>query len=811
MNIVWFRVAGLLRRGWVATVVLTVLLGLAAGIAMAAVAAGRRTATAFDRMLTYAAPPSLNLTFCPPALTEVDETSIMQCFLYDPAAEREVIADLPVTEAVGLGLYRGVMAANGSNGRSTPATAFVMRDDSFTSVDGREIIVSGRWARPDRAEVVVNERMRDLLHLAVGDEIDLSFWADDELGDPGRIGSAFHGPRVTVPVVGITRGILDLSAVAASAPGLQGDDAKLVAGPGLARATPDAAGFSGVFVRGRPGSEASLHDAVQEAFPGRPFNATPTIGDDEQEPIREAIRYEADGTLALGVLGALAVAVFAGQTIGRQSRREWSDQRLLRAMGCTSGQISSAAALRGLSIGAPAAAFAGAIAVALSPLGPVGVGRMAETSPGVAVDGIVLSSGMLLVVALTVLAAWSPVRSASTRRTASQTSQRRPVAHAWLPPVVAAGVHMARPARRGPGLPMGTAVTGVALAVGILAAAGGLTSSLDALRSTPARYGAPWDVAFGGGVSGPDADADARQLVAESPDVAAASMLRGTDIAIADHVLWVHAFEAFPGVPAQIPPPIIEGRAPVGLGEIALGRITMDDLGVSLGDHVEVQTTVSGSAPSTLTVVGTAIINDIYEESPGRGGIVSPEWIAHAAPEVSVDPHVVQLRPGADVSDFEAELAAVFDGRIAPPVPQTSIRNVERIRELPFALAAAVGALALAAFAHALVLSVRRNRQQLGVLQALGFTPRQAGRAVASHATSIALVSVAVGLPLGVVLGRWGWRMVAERIGLVGFPVTPLMPLVVTCVGVVLVANLVALGPAWRVRRASLTEVLRTE
>lgn len=806
-----FRVATLLRRGWVATVVLALLVGLAAGMAMAAVSAGRRTATVFDRMLAYAAPPSLNLTFCPPDLSEVDESSLMQCFLFDPSAERDVIAELPVVDAAGLVLYRGVIATNGSNGRSTPATAFVMRDASFDSVDGREIIVSGRWTLPDRAEVVVNEHMRDLLGIGVGDEVTLTFWADDELGDPGRVGATFHGPRVTVPVVGISRGILDLSAEAASAPGLQGDDAKLVGGPGLAQATPDAAGFGGVFVRGRHGTEANLSEALRAAFPDRPFNAIPTIGDDEQEPIREAIRYEAQGALALGALGALAVSIFAGQAISRQSRKEWSDQHLLRAMGCTSGQISFAAALRGLAIGMPAAAVAGATAVALSPVGPVGVGRLAETSPGVTVDGIVVAIGMLLVVVVTVLAAWSPVRAASSRRAALLTSPRRVAAHGWLPPVVAAGVRMARVPLRGAGLPIGTAVAGMSLAVGIVAAAFGLTSSLDALQSTPAHYGAPWDVAFGGGVDTGAAEAGARDLVAESLDVAAASMLRGTDIAIADHVLWIHAFEAFPGVPAQIPPPIIEGRAPVGLGEIALGRVTMADLRLSLGDRVEVQTTVSGSVPSTLTVVGTAIINDIYEESPGRGGIVSAEWIAQAAPETSVDPYVVQLRPGTDVAAFEADLAAVFDGRITPPVPQTSIRNVERIRELPFALAGAVGALALAAFAHALVLSVRRNRQQLGVLQALGFTPRQAGRAVASHATSIALVSVAVGLPLGVVLGRWGWRMVAERIGLVGFPVTPLVPLVLTTAGVVLVANLVAFGPAWRVRRASLTEVLRTE
>lgn len=804
------RAAGLVRRGWAATVVLAVLAGLGAGVAMAATSAGRRTTTAFDRLLTYSDPPAVLLNFCPPELTQIDESSLPRCLTYDAHAERDVIKSLPEVDAVAAGVFRGLTAAPpDAPDRSRPGMAIVMRDGGIPTFDGNQIIVEGRWYDPNSDEVVVNEKFHELTGIELGEEVTLTFWAPDELGLPGVEGTTFHGPSVTVAVVGISRGILDLAAAAGTA-GLQGDEVRVLAGPGFAKATADAAGFGGLFVRGTTPEEGPLLDALNRAFPGRLFNATPAIGDDEKEPIREAIRYEAQGVFALGILGGLAAAVFLAQAIARQSRREWSDQALLRAIGFTSGQIGLAAAMRGLVIGGAAAVVAGVTAVALSPLGPVGVARLAETDLGIRVDGIVLVFGIIAVLVVATAAAWVPLRrpdrSAMARRSPTL---RRLLAQDWLPPSLAAGAGMGRATRNdGSSLRVGTALASVALATGTFAAAAGLTASLDSLAATPERFGAPWDIAFGGAMIADDDQVLA--LVRNHPDVAAAGLLLGTDVSIGDQTVWVHAFGAFPGVDAQIAPPITSGRAPAAVNEIALGSVTLDDLGVSLGDEIEVRTTVAGSVPTRLTVVGAAMINDIYEKSPGRGGIVTAEWVASAAPETSPDPYIVRLDPGVNADTFRSALSEVFDGRVIPPVPQTAILNLIRIREFPFALAAAIGSLALAAFSHALVLSVRRHRRQLAVLQALGFTRRQVGAAVASHATAMGLVSVALGLPFGVVLGRWGWRIVADQIGVVNVPVTPLLPLLLTVAATVALANVVAVFPAWGARRLRLAEALRS-
>ncbi|HVD14564.1 MAG TPA: hypothetical protein VNK73_08940, partial [Actinomycetota bacterium] len=57
------------------------------------------------------------------------------------------------------------------------------------------------------------------------------------------------------------------------------------------------------------------------------------------------------------------------------------------------------------------------------------------------------------------------------------------------------------------------------------------------------------------------------------------------------------------------------------------------------------------------------------------------------------------------------------------------------------------------------------------------------------------MVALAVGMPLGVALGRWTWSLLVDRIGLGAEPVVPGPALLVGVVGTVLLANLVAAWP----------------
>ena len=97
------------------------------------------------------------------------------------------------------------------------------------------------------------------------------------------------------------------------------------------------------------------------------------------------------------------------------------------------------------------------------------------------------------------------------------------------------------------------------------------------------------------------------------------------------------------------------------------------------------------------------------------------------------------------------------------------------------------------------------------MLRAVGLTPRQTAACVAWQALVVALVALAVGVPIGIVLGRQLWRMIADSVPLVYVgPFSPgLLVVVVPCVLAALL--LLAAVPAWRAARLRTAMTLRAE
>lgn len=807
MDVVRTWTGHLVRRGWRATIALVVLAGIAAGVAMAAWSAGRRTATAFDRFRQYADAPELIVTFCPPDLVEVDQDSLVRCMVYDPAEEVALLRDLPEVEAAARASFLGLTFARPDEPERTRfAIALIMADPGMPSVEGDQILVAGRWSSPNAAdEVMVNEWFIEQSGVAVGDEVLLTFWAPDELGKATRDRDRLHGPTVRVRVVGVVRGLLDLAAGADVI-----GEAEVIAGPGLAPVIGGTGRFGGIVIRARDGDGEAAAAAIDRAFPGRLLNVSSAVGTDELEPIREAISYEARGALAFGAVTALAATMFVGQAVARQSRREWAELDTLRVLGISDHDVRWSAGLRGAMVGGGAALVAGVVAIALSPIGPVGVARRAETDPGPRADLVVLGVGMLGLLAVVMVATWLPLRRYPTSSSAPRSMRRRRGVRGPFRPEAVAGLRMiVRSGRDGRSLPIGTALTGVAFAVAAVVAAGSLTASLDALTGSPDRFGASWDVTVSG-VGGDDPDALMAAVLAGEPAVDAASGIVGAEVEIGNTIVWVQAFRPV-GDLDGIRPVITAGREPFRSDEIALGSITMRDLGLTIGDTVDLRSTVAGRRPSTMVVVGTTIVNDSFESSPGRGGVVTSEWLEAIAPELSPDPFVVRLAPDADVQAFGTSLEDRPTGLVSPPTRQGAIRNIERIAALPFLLAAVIALLAAASLAHALTLTIRRSRFEFAVWKSIGFTRGQVRTAVAYHASGIALGAAAVAVPLGVILGRVGWRVVADQLGVASGPVTSVIAIVFAVLGAILVANMIAAYPAWRAARQPIGEALRAE
>ena len=84
-------------------------------------------------------------------------------------------------------------------------------------------------------------------------------------------------------------------------------------------------------------------------------------------------------------------------------------------------------------------------------------------------------------------------------------------------------------------------------------------------------------------------------------------------------------------------------------------------------------------------------------------------------------------------------------------------------------------------------------------------------RTVAWQSTIYSVGSLAIGIPLGVLLGRLAWRTYAVHLGAVPEAATPLVACMAVAVAALVLGGVLAIAPAWRAARTPAGAVLRTE
>ena len=119
--------------------------------------------------------------------------------------------------------------------------------------------------------------------------------------------------------------------------------------------------------------------------------------------------------------------------------------------------------------------------------------------------------------------------------------------------------------------------------------------------------------------------------------------------------------------------------------------------------------------------------------------------------------------------------------------------------------------LATGALALTLLTSVLRHRRDLAILKALGFLRRQVSATVSWQAAAIILPAIVIGIPAGVVLGRWTWRLVADNVGSVSPSVVPIEAVLLVVPAALVLAGLLAVAPAWTAWRVHPGETLHSE
>ena len=88
------------------------------------------------------------------------------------------------------------------------------------------------------------------------------------------------------------------------------------------------------------------------------------------------------------------------------------------------------------------------------------------------------------------------------------------------------------------------------------------------------------------------------------------------------------------------------------------------------------------------------------------------------------------------------------------------------------------------------------------MLKTVGFGRRQVSATVAWQATTLAVVGLVVGIPIGLVLGRWVWQLVADGLGVATVSTVPTIGLALTGIGALVLVNVIAFFPGRAASRA---------
>jgi FtsX-like permease family len=805
MAAVWLRAWSELRRRWRATVLLAVLVGLAGGVVLAAVAGARRTASVMDRFVAYNRPTNVLVAGVDhqavarlPQVADADEGSLVPVALAPPSPSDSWVTGVVV------------------------AWATIHGRVGVTS--DRPLVVGGRLPDPSRAlEVAVDETLAVDQGLRPGATLRARAFLPKQLGqglDSSRIGAP-AGPELGFTVTGVVRNPHDLSPVPVQHDVIYLGANELYLTPAFWATYGGSVGNLGVGVGlrlHRGTADLDAFTAGVRVLPGG-GQAVIEVGSEAEQVagrVQRAMRFQAAALLVFAVLVAVTGLLVIGQGIARQVQLDGDEQAVLRAVGMTRPQLAAVALLRVALLGAGGAVLAAVLAVLASPLSPVGLARAAEIDPGMSVDAPVLALGavgvLVAVMARAGLAAWKVAQAARDAPGRDRMARRSMVVdrvgRAGAGPSAVTGIRMAlEPARGQTAAPVHTATIGAVVAVAAVAASLTFAASLDRLVRSPALQGWNWDVVVGN----PNDEID---ITPKGNLLARNSLVSGYSLVTqpVEHLdldgIGVPALGISP-IRGGVLPRAVDGREARSADEVALGSATLRRLGRSIGEVVHVRG-AAGRRP--LRIVGEVVVSGLGNEvTMLRGAVLTVDGLKGVLPAERPRQFIVEYAPGVDQVAAYASLQRDFGPTVLRPLRSDEVENLRRVGGLPFLLAALLAVLGTATLGHLLVTLVRRHRKDLAVLKTIGFLRGQVSATVAWQATALAVVALLVGLPVGVAAGRWAWQLTNQGLGSLADPMTPLVPVILAVPATVLVANLAAALPARAAAATRPAVVLRSE
>jgi hypothetical protein len=365
---------------------------------------------------------------------------------------------------------------------------------------------------------------------------------------------------------------------------------------------------------------------------------------------------------------------------------------------------------------------------------------------------------------------------------------------------------------------------------------------LHTLITHPTLYGWNWNYALD---STSDVPPQSVSLIARDPVVAASTGVSFVELRIDGvNVPALADSELSP----TLSPPILSGRTIQHGGEIVLGAATLAQLHARLGGTVSISYGTKSDfpayiPPTRLRVVGVGTLPavgypSLIQDHPSMGTGAFLSQLNAPASFIKANQHpnpvengpnivFVRLKPTvsarsglADVRHLAAAANRVLahdpnelgnDVSVLGVQHPAEIVNYRSIGATPVLLAGGLALGAVVALGLALVASVRRRRRDFALLKSLGFTRKGLALTLVWQASVIAIIAIAIGLPLGIAFGRGLWTLFAESIDAVPEPTVPALWVAVVAIGALAFANFVAAIPGRLAARTPAGVVLRAE
>lgn len=794
MPAAWIALQSELRGRWREWLTLALVVVLFSGSITAIAAGARRTDSAYQRFLVATRAPDILVfggqqpgsafarftTSQLASLPEVAKSGRLLAFAVIQPADVELLA--PTDSAIG---------------------------SSFWT----KKLIAGRLPNPDRGdEVAISFALAQADHLGVGDNLQI------------RVEPIARPTTASTP---ITLHIVGIDAAASEFPPANGT------GIHAAWATPAFARLYGRTLSATDTTALRLKDSATDPHvvlgelskraAGHPVQAF-TLRDQSNNTQR-SIHLQAVALWILAGLLALIAILILTQLFARQSWLAVDTLRELHFLGMTTRQLWYVGMIRVALIGAAAAVGGVVVAILASPLLPLGLAGVAEPNPGLSVDTWALLLGAVGILCVVILCGalpnWWAARNAVQAHSRYRV-ERRPIRLVaallrWGSPApLTTGVAWAlQPGPERTAAPVRTTIAVSTIGIAALTGAFVFSSSLGHLLDTPSLYGVSWD-------------AEVVSSLGEGTDIGNVVPALHSDTAVSAIA------EGYAGVPVQIGPVrvdglalsrvsgasllprVLAGRMPERANEVLLGSRTLTALHAHIGSKLKA--TLAGvPARQPLRVVGRGVFPTLSDGlGLGQGAGFTTSTLLASLPQGNIPPPdtiLIRFHPGLnrpkEIARLNATLAAMgpYDA-IAPDQP-VDLVNFGRVSALPIVVGALLTLVAVTALGHLVVTAIRRRRTDLAVLKVIGFLPRQLRTALATQASTTAIVALLFGVPLGIVLGRAVWSVFAHQTGVVDIPIVPWATVAMEVAGTLVLANLIALLPARRIARMNAADALR--